>query len=343
MSAAHLPKNIMISSRTMAWMMPATGVCAPFLMFVAVRAMAPVAGMPPKSGEAMFATPWATSSMFERCLRPVIPSATTAERSDSMPASSAMEMAGETICGSLLQSIWGRCSVGGVLETAPNLLPIVSTGRLNRGTRAVVAMMATSEPGTRLVTRGQKTTIRRVRMPISGSGRSDGACMLCVFLDLVHELRRDLFHVKAEEVPDLSHRDDERDAGGEPDGYRVRNVLDHTAQLDQAHDHEQDAGHDRGDHQAVVAVFLDDAVDDDDESAGRAADLDAAAAQDRDEEPGDDGGIKPLLRLDAGCDGKGDRERQGHDADDDPGGQVLEEDPAGVPFPDNGQQFRFEF
>jgi len=32
---------------------------------VAVLAIAPVAGMPPKSGDAMFAIPWATSSMFE--------------------------------------------------------------------------------------------------------------------------------------------------------------------------------------------------------------------------------------------------------------------------------------
>ena len=42
--------------------MPATGVRAPERMLVAVRAMAPVAGIPPKSGETMLAIPCATSS-----------------------------------------------------------------------------------------------------------------------------------------------------------------------------------------------------------------------------------------------------------------------------------------
>ena len=48
--------------------MPATGVFAPERMFVAVRAIAPVAGKPPKSGENILATPWPTSSTFGLCL-----------------------------------------------------------------------------------------------------------------------------------------------------------------------------------------------------------------------------------------------------------------------------------
>ena len=50
-SAAQRPKNSVMSSSVIAWMMPATGVRPPFLTFVAVRAMAPVAGMPPNSGD----------------------------------------------------------------------------------------------------------------------------------------------------------------------------------------------------------------------------------------------------------------------------------------------------
>ncbi len=42
----------------------------------------------------MFATPWATSSMFERCRPPIIPSATTADSNDSIAASIAMVNAG---------------------------------------------------------------------------------------------------------------------------------------------------------------------------------------------------------------------------------------------------------
>ena len=96
MSAAHRPKKSVMSSSVSACTMPATGVRPPFLTFVAVRAMAPVAGMPPNSGDAMFATPCATSSMFERCRPPIIPSATTADSSDSTAPSSAMVNAGPT-------------------------------------------------------------------------------------------------------------------------------------------------------------------------------------------------------------------------------------------------------
>ena len=58
-------------------------------MLVAVRAMAPVAGIPPKSGEAILATPCATSSTLELWRSPVMPSATTAESMLSSAASSA--------------------------------------------------------------------------------------------------------------------------------------------------------------------------------------------------------------------------------------------------------------
>ena len=65
----------------------------PFLIFVAVLAIAPVAGIPPKIGDAMLATPWATSSIFESCFEPIIPSATTAESNDSIAARTAIEIA----------------------------------------------------------------------------------------------------------------------------------------------------------------------------------------------------------------------------------------------------------
>ena len=54
-----------IRSRVRACTIPATGVFAPQRMLVAVRAMAPVAGMPPKSGDARLAMPCAINSTFE--------------------------------------------------------------------------------------------------------------------------------------------------------------------------------------------------------------------------------------------------------------------------------------
>jgi hypothetical protein len=70
--------------------MPAMGVRAPERMLVAVRAIAPVAGSPPNNGETTLATPCATSSQLERWRVPARPSAMTAERSDSIAASSAI-------------------------------------------------------------------------------------------------------------------------------------------------------------------------------------------------------------------------------------------------------------
>ena len=82
-----------ISSSTTAWMTPATGVRPPLLILVIVRAMAPVAGMPPNRGVTTLAIPWATSSWLELCLSPVTPSATVADSSDSMAPSTAMVIA----------------------------------------------------------------------------------------------------------------------------------------------------------------------------------------------------------------------------------------------------------
>jgi hypothetical protein len=72
--------------------MPATGLVAPARTFVTVRAMVPVAGMPPNSGVTKLATPCAMSSSFEhaRGCQVARLSATRAHSSDSMAPSMAM-------------------------------------------------------------------------------------------------------------------------------------------------------------------------------------------------------------------------------------------------------------
>src|SRR3989338_7458771 len=77
-------------SKVKEWMIPARGVLAPVLILVAVLAIAPVAGIPPNNTAPIFAIPCAISSQFDLCLFPVIPSATTADRRDSIPAKNAM-------------------------------------------------------------------------------------------------------------------------------------------------------------------------------------------------------------------------------------------------------------
>ena len=78
------PRNKKIKSSTIACIIPATGVRPPLFILVIVRATAPVAGNPPKNGATKLAIPNATSSMFELCFLPIIPSATTAESSVSI-------------------------------------------------------------------------------------------------------------------------------------------------------------------------------------------------------------------------------------------------------------------
>jgi len=55
-----------------------------------VRAIAPVAGIPPKKGTTILAAPWAINSVLELCLCPVTPSATVADNKDSMAPRMAM-------------------------------------------------------------------------------------------------------------------------------------------------------------------------------------------------------------------------------------------------------------
>ena len=56
----------LMSNNVIACTIPAIGVRPPFLMLVAVRAMAPVAGMPPNSGVTMLAMPCPISSVLLR-------------------------------------------------------------------------------------------------------------------------------------------------------------------------------------------------------------------------------------------------------------------------------------
>src|SRR5436309_716746 len=68
-------------------MIPATGVCAPARMLVAVRAIAPVAGNPPNIGEKILATPCPINSTFGLWRSLLIRSETTADMRDSIAPS----------------------------------------------------------------------------------------------------------------------------------------------------------------------------------------------------------------------------------------------------------------
>ena len=127
--------------------MPASGETAPARMLVAVRAIAPVAGRPPNSAEPRLAAPWATSSQFDLCLRPVMPSATTAHSRLSTPARKAIVNALGTSSRTWAQSRCGSRGIGSVLGSSPKRLPIVVTGRSSRNTASEAPQTAIRKPG----------------------------------------------------------------------------------------------------------------------------------------------------------------------------------------------------
>ena len=106
---------------------------APSRMFADVRAMAPVAGMPPKITEPILAIPCPISSQFDRWRCPVIPSATRAESSDSIAPNNAIAIASGKISW-----IWSRLVLGihGTGSEA-GILAKTRTYRLDGKTRCV--------------------------------------------------------------------------------------------------------------------------------------------------------------------------------------------------------------
>ena len=116
---------------------PAIGVRPPFLTLAAVLAIAPVAGIPPNRADTRLPAPCATSSILGLCLLPIIPSETTHDKSDSIPASTAIVNAsgkrfltiviltcGMLIPGSLLEIVYKSPIV---LACIPSLTIITET------------------------------------------------------------------------------------------------------------------------------------------------------------------------------------------------------------------------
>jgi len=114
---------------------------------VAVRAIVPVTQKPPNKAEATLATPWPTSSQFERWRPPVMPSATTAESRDSIEPRSANATAlGSTDwIFSRLKS--GSAGAGSRFGIPPKREPMVATGRSKIPVKAAAATTVINTPG----------------------------------------------------------------------------------------------------------------------------------------------------------------------------------------------------
>ena len=139
-----------MNSRAKACTMPATGLVAPARTLVTVRAMVPVAGMPPKNGVTMLATPCAISSWFGSWrLCSLMLSATRAHSSDSMAPSSAIVMIGIVSWRRLSQLSGGMSRLGRPRGSSPKREPMVSTGSFISQTASVSVASATMGAGSR--------------------------------------------------------------------------------------------------------------------------------------------------------------------------------------------------
>ena len=157
--------NRSTSSSVSACTIPATGVRAPERMFVAVRAIAPVAGRPPSSGTTMLAMPCAVSSMLGSWRSPAMRSATVADMSDSMaPSMVTVRMDGRSgrIISGRKTGTWSGGSPDGM---PPKREPIVSTERWRKRTASVPRTSATMAPGTERAHRWQASTTSRAPTP----------------------------------------------------------------------------------------------------------------------------------------------------------------------------------
>src|SRR5579862_47961 len=174
--------------------MPEIGPRAPARTLVAVRATVPVTHMPPKITETMLATPWAPSSQLERWRRPVMPSATTADNSDSIAPNSAMAKASGRIACSFPRLNVGSDGAGSERGMAPNWEEMVATSRWRPMATAEAATTAMRNDGQagrkRLTTRmtaadniaiatvAQLSVGRAAQMALNLGSSSEGSCAI---------------------------------------------------------------------------------------------------------------------------------------------------------------------
>ena len=142
-----------------------------------------------------------------------------------------------------------------------------------------------------------------------------------------------LFRVAhTEKVLPLSDEDGHGDTGGKAGGDGVGDEADQTAQLQNAHQDQDDARHDGGEGQPAHAVLRHDARHNGGKGGGGARDLHPAAAEEGDQEARDNGGVDALLRADAAGQRQRDGKGQCDDGHDDARYRVLGELLAGIGF-----------
>ena len=100
---------------------------------------------------------------------------------------------------------------------------------------------------------------------------------------------------QTQKIPDLQSGNHHRNASGEPQGDRLRNVLDESPQPHQSHDHQQNAGHQGSQQQTTQTIALGDRIENNNEGSRGPGDTEPAATSQCNYKPGNNGGVEPVL------------------------------------------------
>ena len=140
--------------------MPATGVRPPVRTLVAVRAIAPVAGMPPKNGATMLAMPCAISSWFGSWRSSImrVGHARGQQRLDRAEQRD-RDRRRERGCAASTARVRPARTPGSPCGMPPKRVPIVSTSRFSTPTTSDATTSTTIGPGRRVITRRPRRVV----------------------------------------------------------------------------------------------------------------------------------------------------------------------------------------
>ena len=321
MRATSAPPRYATARSSNAWVIDARRVRPPERTFTAVRAMAPVAGIPPKRGAIRFARPWPNSSRSGLWASvSLMPSATLAESRLSRPARSAIANAADTSSPS-----WSPPRLG-------------SAGRGKAGGQIADAWCGhPSEPGEDRRENHREKRSRDRAMQASRADHDDGhepdeqqrspvALAAERRADRAHRDRRGVLTGRfgnAERGGDLLEEDDDRDTDGEALDNRPGDVgKEATDARKRGGDHHH-ACENPDDRDRARTEARHHRNQDDGHRAGRSRYLHVGTAEHGSDEPGDDRGHQPGLGAETGRDPESEREWQRDDTDGDAGDEVT--------------------
>ncbi|MCY1359437.1 hypothetical protein D9M69_460080 [compost metagenome] len=132
---------------------------------------------------------------------------------------------------------------------------------------------------------------------------------------LLHVVLRRFGQLQAEQVLDLQGGDDDADAGGEPQGDWIRDELDQPAEACQAHDDQDQPGHQGAEQQSAQAELLGDGQQYHHEGRRGAGDVEARATGECDQRRRHQRRVQTMLRRHAYRYGQCHRQGNGDDAD----------------------------